>query len=780
MAVHVVQAGLRVVLDHEDRGVLPVRAVADLVDDLPDRQVVVGDLGGRVGGAAGVVAGQPQHVEVGGAVPLEVLLPDLRPVDVRHAGVELREGRHRHAVQRGDRRGGDQLVRGAAAGGLHGLGVAVQVLPGRAGRLGEELVELAEVPHGLPGRLGAAPQGAAGLVAERVVLGVVAADVLAGRGLGVLRIVGLHQPVVALGGVGADVVRVVVQAELPGQRVLVGRHVLAELGQRRVAVALRQVAEDLVVGAVLLDDQEDVLDRRRVADPVRDGHGLVLLAGGGLGGVVGPVVLREHLAGLLPDHLVAGQGEAHHAGGGVVGGVAGRGGRAERVDAAGVGDQDLVAGGGDLRREVVGGQQADVARRLLRARVPVDGDRVGPAEGDQQAAVVGEGHRVGLVADRRLGPRLGGDGLDDPVLGGVDHRDAVGGGVGDEHRAVLGVHGGRVQADVDGGGRGGRVRRVDHADRAGGGGAGLRVGRHLGAVRVDGALAGLRRAAALVADVQLAAGLGQAARGVADRPALPDRPGGGVDRHHAVLAVDRRVGGRAVGGEDQAGHQRLLRADLGDLDGLRVGDAAVRVHVEPGPAVGLAEPQLPAVGGVRRAFLAHAVAADLRDGGGGGADDLLHLPVLHVHDRQRRAAVGDRGRQVGAVRADHGGHDLALVDHQPLAVRGDVLVAGDQFAPVVDLADQVGAERVGLREADARAGRQDDRGGGGGDQGPASAPAACRARAGKSGDTLPVTDTTTCDLHAAHPFDGSGSSPTLPSNCQSGFGASPVGVRTRK
>ena len=49
MAVDVVGAVLAVVLDHEDRRVLPVLAVRDLVDDLADGEVVVGDLGGRVG-----------------------------------------------------------------------------------------------------------------------------------------------------------------------------------------------------------------------------------------------------------------------------------------------------------------------------------------------------------------------------------------------------------------------------------------------------------------------------------------------------------------------------------------------------------------------------------------------------------------------------------------------------------------------------------------------------------------------------------------------------------
>jgi hypothetical protein len=56
-------------------------------------------------------------------------------------------------------------------------------------------------------------------------------------------------------------VEVVEQHELAGERVRVRRDLLSEQGQVRVAVPLRQVAQDLVVGAVLADDVEDVLDR---------------------------------------------------------------------------------------------------------------------------------------------------------------------------------------------------------------------------------------------------------------------------------------------------------------------------------------------------------------------------------------------------------------------------------------------------------------------------------------------------------------------------------------
>ena len=51
---------------------------------------------------------------------------------------------------------------------------------------------------------------------------------------------------------------------------MIGRDSLGKKAQPGVAVALRNVAEDLVVGAVLLDDVDAVLDRARLAELGRD------------------------------------------------------------------------------------------------------------------------------------------------------------------------------------------------------------------------------------------------------------------------------------------------------------------------------------------------------------------------------------------------------------------------------------------------------------------------------------------------------------------------------
>ena len=82
-----------------------------------------------------------------------------------------------------------------------------------------------------------------------------------------------REGVAVVADLGVDV-EVVEQHELARDRVGVRRDVLAEEREVRVAVALRQVAEHLVVGAVLADHVEDVLDRRRLADPARDRRAL--------------------------------------------------------------------------------------------------------------------------------------------------------------------------------------------------------------------------------------------------------------------------------------------------------------------------------------------------------------------------------------------------------------------------------------------------------------------------------------------------------------------------
>src|SRR6266536_3301230 len=122
------------------------------------------------------------------------------------------------------------------------------------------------------------------------------------------------------------------------------------------------------------------------------------------------------------------------------------------------------------------------------------------------------------------------------------------------------------------------------------------------------------------------------------------------------------------------------------------------------------------------------------------ADELLHLPLLQVHDGERHPAVGDRGRDMGAVRADRGRHDLAAGDDEALADRVDVLVIGHDQALAGGLADPVGAELVRLGERDTGTGDDDSRGACGDEGYPA-------ADASTTGMVLLDTPTAACYLH---------------------------------
>ena len=63
-------------------------------------------------------------------------------------------------------------------------------------------------------------------------------------------------------------VQIIEKEKLLGQTVLVGRHRTSENGESRIAVALWQVPKNLIVGAVLLDDINDMLDRRTHPHPI--------------------------------------------------------------------------------------------------------------------------------------------------------------------------------------------------------------------------------------------------------------------------------------------------------------------------------------------------------------------------------------------------------------------------------------------------------------------------------------------------------------------------------
>jgi len=65
---------------------------------------------------------------------------------------------------------------------------------------------------------------------------------------------------VAVTGDVAAVIEIIENAELASKLVLVRSDVLAIHGERRIAVTDSQIAEHLIVGAILLDDVDDVAD----------------------------------------------------------------------------------------------------------------------------------------------------------------------------------------------------------------------------------------------------------------------------------------------------------------------------------------------------------------------------------------------------------------------------------------------------------------------------------------------------------------------------------------
>ena len=78
--------------------------------------------------------------------------------------------------------------------------------------------------------------------------------------------IGRHAPFVAVGADFAVNIEIVQEHELPGQGVMIGRDPLGKNAKRRIAVALADIAEDLVVGPVFLDDIDAMLDRAGLAD----------------------------------------------------------------------------------------------------------------------------------------------------------------------------------------------------------------------------------------------------------------------------------------------------------------------------------------------------------------------------------------------------------------------------------------------------------------------------------------------------------------------------------
>ena len=336
----------------------------------------------------------------------------------------------------------------------------------------------------------------------------------------------------------------------------------AEHRQRRVAIAGGHVAQDLIIGAVFTDDQEHMLNQRRIADLRWDCDRLDMrVAAGGRVDILNqvPVIVLEDLA----RHRLQGPAVRHgnDAYGaiilvGIVVGDAVVGlERITRADALVVGNDKHVSGlvQHDRARRIGYRDHAD--DRIRRALAEVDHrDRVGIVKRDVgNVSVDGDRVRRGAIgwlalaghSDRQ--PKV-----DRPrhlVLGRIDNRESVAIGIGDQQVFSVERHPGRVQTGRDVSGdlhRG----QINHRNGTGDCGAHYRVGNDFGAGGINLEVRLCSGPATLVADVggRAVAVDHDAVRRVAnaDLPTLRRRLRGQVDFGERIVLVQQGVGAPAI------------------------------------------------------------------------------------------------------------------------------------------------------------------------------------------------------------------------------------------
>ena len=478
------------------------------------------------------------------------------------------------------------------------------------------------------------------------------------------------RPVVAVGahlGVGVEVVE---EHEPLGELMMVGRDVPAEEHERGIPVPCRQVAQDLVVGPVLLDDVDHVLDERRVPDPPGDrvGRRVPSPLDEAAAGFVEPVVpddagrrLRESGPVGSPDHRDRSRDHA----GDVLGlrGAPRDGARpvgvGTRAQSLRVGDQQRspVARDGHGRRVPRGGDQPGDPGRQRRGRgtLKVDNrDIVVPRVGDEEPEPIrayGEAVRDAPLGGPRV--RSQRDRADDAIADRVDNRDAVVVGIRHIEAGPDRVDGqrARMQTDGDGRERGEAGARCDPQDR--------------------------ERAVAPVADVRFLAGRGNGdrVRQRAGRGRGPGPPGGEVDRPHLVREVLGDEQRAAVRSDREAGR-------VGAGVGRRQRDR--RPLREPPPAHLVGPEQVVAArGSVEAASVRAPGDADVQRLGRPVRDRLDHRPPRNVHERERlRALPVVADGEITAVGAQRRAE--RPVAHRDLRARWRErpVVGGDTLGPV--------------------------------------------------------------------------------------------------
>ena len=340
--------------------------------------------------------------------------------------------------------------------------------------------------------------------------------------------------------VGADIavdVEIVEQDEFARQLVEIGREVLAEEDQRRVAVAFFHVAQHLIVAAILLDDVDDVLD---VGERARAGPVSHRGRASWRGCVAVKVLSCSDGEGLDPR-----RGAGLHAADVLYGG---------RRGCAGMHRFGAFGGVGTVLGVGVGAEPFAVE--------------------DDQGSVGESAHGGGIPA--------GGDEAFDAAarFGDIDDGGGVGVGAGHEEAFAIGAEAEGGRRHAQGLARGhGDVDALHHADVLGGGdaegehvigiGGGDEDARGVGRRFAGG---GFRRALA----PQHIAGMGADAHGLPDQAAaggivLAERAIGPVgDEEGLAIGVEENAVGAAAGLE-LADHHAGLRIDHRDAIAIEVG-----------------------------------------------------------------------------------------------------------------------------------------------------------------------------------------------------------------
>lgn len=584
VAVDVVNPVLGVVFDDEDGHFLPEAGLGEGFDDTAEGEVIVGDhaigRGGAGGGAVGMVRGELEDGEIGeGAVFFEsgkVFQEEVRADDIGDGSAVARIVRGDEGGHVGD--GGFGLEGGGEV--FPGL-PAAEVFLAKGSGFGQAAGVFAVDLDGLAVFESEIPDGAAAGDADRIgaIEGVTAALVAGPHGVG--DFIGLGEPLVAIGTVAAGGVKVIEENELAGEGMVVGCDSFAEHGEGGITVAFFEIAEDLIVGSVFLDDVDDVFDEAGVTGAFRNGLG----DGGFREGGQGDAAERET--------IVFTDGERE-------GGELGLVGKGEDVDAAAVGVDEaefgFVSPTGADTEESADGEMLAIGAEGDGVGVPgggdeafegergcvEDGNGIDAAAGDVEAVPFSrEGEGGGGDAGDGLGERLERDGAEDGVAGRVDDGDRITVIVGDVEALATFVPVETVGVEASGEGVGGlHGGQVDPGD---GTGAGDTVG-------VDNDLVGVRGEAGGGGFV---AGFGQAAAPVRD---VGDGAGGvlrGGEGGEARVDVGDGAGGEVNDGDfvlGDEGDDGELRTDveatgvgLADVGGDRgegAGIGSLRVHAE--------------------------------------------------------------------------------------------------------------------------------------------------------------------------------------------------------